>query len=361
MDSAPKVLSDVNSSWLTRVLHEAGVLDSHINVKSIQLEPMGAGVGMMSSMSRILMDYDQEGASSPESLVIKLPAENETNRAVAEQFYLYLKEVRFYEELAPLTSAASLKIYASSLDENQNFLLLMEDATDYRMGNQVIGATLEECEICVAELAKLHASFWGKLEAVDWLPHIANSENATNMAHGAEMGWDQLIEYFGDQVPFSINERRDAYLANIDRLQNLLDQAPTTLVHGDFRMDNMLFGQRVEHNPLIIVDYQGPLKGKGIQDFAYFLCHSTQIEVRRQHEQALVQSYVDGLIKGGVRGYDFPQAWEDYRVGVLYSWCVATVTAGTMDPDNDRGYAWMAKMVERNGVAIEDLDCLGLL
>ncbi len=37
MDSAPKVLSDVNSSWLTRVLHEAGVLDSHINVKSIQL------------------------------------------------------------------------------------------------------------------------------------------------------------------------------------------------------------------------------------------------------------------------------------------------------------------------------------
>ena len=166
-------------------------------------------------MSRILIDYDQEGVSTPKSLVIKLPAENETNRAVAEQFYLYFKEVRFYDELAPLTGAASPKIYASSLDENQNFLLLMEDATDYRMGNQVIGATLEECEICVTELAKLHASFWGKLDAVEWLPHIANSENATNMARGAEMGWDQLIEYFGAEVPVAINECRDAYLSNI--------------------------------------------------------------------------------------------------------------------------------------------------
>ncbi|MBQ73850.1 MAG: hypothetical protein CMQ20_02355 [Gammaproteobacteria bacterium] len=361
MDSPPKILNDVNSSWLTQVLHEGGALASHISVKSIGLEPMGSGVGMMSSMSRILINYDNEDASAPLSLVIKLPAENQTNRSVAEQFLLYLKEVRYYEELAPLTSSSSPKIYASYVDEDQNFLLLMEDASDYRMGNQVEGATLEECETCITELAKLHASFWGKLDSVDWLPHIANSENATNMARGAEMGWDQLIEYFGDQVPDSINGRREAYLSNIDRLQHYLDQSPITLVHGDFRMDNMLFGQKAEHSPLIVVDFQGPLKGKGIQDVAYFLSHSAQTEVRRQYERQLLHHYLNELRLGGVTGYEFPGAWEDYRVAVLYSWCVATVTAGTMDPDNDRGYAWMSKMVERNGVAIEDLDCLELL
>jgi len=37
------------------------------------------------------------------------------------------------------------------------------------------------------------------------------------------------------------------------------------------------------------------------------------------------------------------------------------VIAGTMDPANDRGFAWMSKMVERNGTAINDLDCLSLL
>ncbi|MGV0033810.1 MAG: hypothetical protein ACNYPE_02220 [Candidatus Azotimanducaceae bacterium WSBS_2022_MAG_OTU7] len=45
---------------------------------------------------------------------------------------------------------------------------------------------------------------------------------------------------------------------------------------------------------------------------------------------------------------------NDYRVGVLYAWTVAVVIAGTMDPANDRGYAWMSKMVERNGKAIND-------
>lgn len=361
MNSPPRILADVTSNWLTQVLHDDGALSQDINVESIRLEAMGAGAGMMSSMARIEIQYDIDDATAPTSLVIKLPAENETNRAVAVQYSLYLKEVRYYKELAPLTNASSPRIYASYLDDNQDFLLLMEDASDYRMGNQVEGATFEECEICISELVKLHASFWEKLDAVDWLPHIANSDNAKNMAKGAEIGWIQLMEYFGDQVPSSINQKKEIYLASIDRLQRGLDQSPITLVHGDFRMDNMLFGQNTAQSPLIIVDFQGPLKGKGIQDFAYFLCHSSQIEVRRQYERELVQRYVDGLKQAGVSAYEYPEAWEDYRLAVLYCWTVAVVIAGTMDPDNDRGYTWMSKMVERNGVAIEDLDCLELL
>jgi aminoglycoside phosphotransferase (APT) family kinase protein len=39
-----------------------------------------------------------------------------------------------------------------------------------------------------------------------------------------------------------------------------LDQYPKTLIHGDFRMDNMLFGEEPEHDSLLVVDFQGPLK-----------------------------------------------------------------------------------------------------
>ena len=237
----------------------------------------------------------------------------------------------------------------------------MEDVSSYRMGSQVAGATLEECELCIDFLANLHASFWNQLSAVDWLPNMSDSDNAKNMAMGCEAGWPQLQEIFGEFVPDNIEAQREHYLAAIPNLQARLDQHPKTLIHGDFRMDNMLFGQEPDHDSLLVVDFQGPLKGNGIQDVAYLLSHSAKTEVRREHERDLIARYAKGLINAGIKDYSVEKAWNDYRVGVLYSWTVAVVIAGTMDPANDRGFAWMSKMVERNGLAINDLDCLALL
>ena len=361
MQLIPKTRADVTRDWLAEVLLDCNIIGAASQLKSLRHEPMGEGVGMMSAISRLHLEWEGDADGLPEHLVIKIPAGNKANRAVAEQFNLYRKEVGYYRDLAPVTSARSPQVYASMIDEDQNFFLLMEDASDYRMGNQVTGATLDETNICIDELAKLHASFSGKIDQVDWLPHIANSENARTMALGAEAGWPQLMEYFGEFVPDAISNRKEEYLAAIPSLQEALDREPVTLIHGDFRMDNMLFGQASGQSPLLIVDFQGPLKGRGIQDFAYLLSHSTQTEVRRVHEKAILQRYLDGLTAAGISGYDLDTAWADYRLGVLYCWTVAVVIAGTLDPGNDRGFAWMAKMVERNGIAIEDLACLNLL
>jgi thiamine kinase-like enzyme len=237
----------------------------------------------------------------------------------------------------------------------------MEDVSSYRMGSQVEGATVEECELCIDFLINLHASFWNQLNGISWLPNMSGSDNAKNMALGCEAGWPQLQEIFGNFVPDNIEAERERYLEAVPRLQTQLDQHPTTLIHGDFRMDNMLFGQAPEHDSLLVVDFQGPLKGNGIHDVAYLLSHSAKTEVRREHERNLIERYSSGLINAGVKDYSFEKAWNDYRIGVLYSWTVAVVIAGTMDPANDRGFAWMSKMVERNGTAINDLDCLSLL
>jgi len=83
--------------------------------------------------------------------------------------------------------------------------------------------------------------------------------------------------------------------------------------------------------------------------------------VRRAHERDLIQRYVDGLGANGIGDYSFDEAWADYRMGVLYIWVFATVIAGTLDPTNERGNAWMSQMVKRNCIAIEDLSCLDLL
>ena len=358
MTNIPATLEDVTKQWLTTTLSEEGHQIPQLN--GLSLTPIGEGVGMMSAISILNLDWQDANSEMPDSLVIKINADNETNRSVAQLYNLYEKEVSYYRDLSPRTESRSPKIYASGLDDEQNFYLLMEDVSDYRVGSQVTGATFDETKTCLTEAAKLHAAFWGKLEELDWLPHMSNSDNARNLVLGAESGWPQVLEYFGEFVPASINARKQDYLDNISRLQEALDQPPYTLIQGDFRMDNMLFGQKPEHAPLMVVDYQGPLMGTGMADIAYLMSQSTQTEVRRTHERTLIQHYVNVLRENGVVDYDFEQAWEQYRIAVLYSWTVAIVIAGTMDPDNDRGYAWMAKMVKRNGTAIEDLNCLDL-
>lgn len=349
----PESMADVSPQWIEECVGWG-------KLKNINLVPMGEGVGMMSTMSIIELEWE-DSKDMPSSLVLKLAAENDTNRAVSQQFNLYLKEVSYYKDLAPRTTARSPLVYASEIDEEHNFFLLMEDVSSYRMGSQVEGATLEECELCVDFLANLHASFWNQLSDVEWLPNMSGSDNATNMALGCEAGWPQLQEIFGEFVPDNIEAMRERYLAAIPTLQAKLDQQPKTLIHGDFRMDNMLFGQAPEHDALLVVDFQGPLKGNGIHDVAYLLSHSAKTDVRREHERDLIERYANGLITAGIKHYSVEKAWNDYRVGVLYSWTVAVVIAGTMDPANDRGFAWMSKMVERNGLAINDLNCLDLL
>ena len=162
-------------------------------------------------------------------------------------------------------------------------------------------------------------------------------------------------------MPQWLRDVKDAYFAAVPRLQERLDAAPRTLVHGDFRMDNLFFGTEPHHYPMTFVDWQGPLRGRGIHDVAYLLCQSTQTPVREANERALIQRYVDGLAAQGVEGYGFDEAWEDYRHAVLYLWVYATVIAGTLDPTNERGNAWMAEMIKRNVAAIDHLGCLDLL
>ncbi len=95
----PGSMAEVSPQWIEQCVGRG-------KLKKINLVPMPEGVGMMSSMSVIELDWE-DPAGLPASLVLKLAAENETNRAVSQQFNLYLKEVSYYKDLAPRTTARS--------------------------------------------------------------------------------------------------------------------------------------------------------------------------------------------------------------------------------------------------------------
>ena len=62
----------------------------------------------------------------------------------------------------------------------------------------------------------------------------------------------------------------DAYLA-----QEGESGGPRGLVHGDYRLDNMLFGEAGAERPLTVVDWQTVTWGPATTDASYFLAAPT--------------------------------------------------------------------------------------
>ena len=108
-----------------------------------------------------------------------------------------------------------------------------------------------------------------------------------------------------------------------------------------------------------IIDWQGPLLGRGMVDVCLILGQSTRIEVRRQHEKALLQRYLNGLEKLGVTYVN--DAWNDYRLAHLYNWIYVIVVSGALDSSNAKAFAWMSQMIARQSAVHTDLQLQELL
>ena len=78
-----------------------------------------------------------------------------------------------------------------------------------------------------------------------------------------------------------------------------------SLVHGDYRLDNLLFGGLDEDVSIATVDWQTLEVGNPGRDLAYFLGNSLLPAERREHEQALVHAYHEALLSFDVQDYSF--------------------------------------------------------
>jgi aminoglycoside phosphotransferase (APT) family kinase protein len=143
---------------------------------------------------------------------------------------------------------------------------------------------------------------------------------------------DKLMEWLPANMPDSARDGR------------------TSIVHGDYRLDNMMFhpGQRVA-----VVDWQtSNFLGTGM-DVAYFLGGALSREVRQANEQALLQGYHAELLAHGVKDYSFEHLMNDYR---HYSFAVIAVAiaATLIVKRTERGDAMLMQMTI--GGALQALD-----
>ena len=73
---------------------------------------------------------------------------------------------------------------------------------------------------------------------------------------------------------------------------------PFAVIHGDYRLDNLMFST-TEDDDVVAVDWQTMIVGPPTRDVAYFLGTSLDVDDRRAAEEQLVASYHRELVPAG--------------------------------------------------------------
>ena len=354
----PRDIDAISPDWLTRRLQASGALPAGGRVTAILAEPLGQGVGFVSAMQRLRPVYAGDAAGAPASLIAKVSPVDPSSRQVGEIFRFYQKETGFYGQLAGRTPVRTARAYGVDYDPaTMDFVLLLEDLSPARLGDQVEGLSARDARAAIDVAARLHGAWWRspELPQMDWLLAL-NSAEMKALEPVYQQCWPAVVDFIGDSMSPYMRRAGEALATRVAALMDRACEQPQTLMHGDFRADNMMFEAGVDADPFALVDWQIVMKGPGAFDLAYMLSGSVTVDDRRAWQEDLVARHHAGLVAAGVEGYSAAQARDDFRVCGALAWCWPVVAIGSLDFDNPRGLVLFRAWAERSMALLEDLD-----
>jgi len=341
---------ELTAQWLTAAL--AGRLGGAA-VTAVEVRPVGTG--QVSDSLRLTLTYDRP-VDLPATFVAKVPSASEASRAAARMVRTYEIEASFYAHIAPGLSAHIPACYHVAYDpEPDHYVVLLEDLSPARQGDQLAGISVAEAAAAIDELAVVHAAHWGDpaLAGLPWLNRstpeaVAFTADIVSSLHPgfAERYGDRLDAQTRDLIGRFI-PRLGAYLSHRD--------GDWTLTHGDFRADNLLFGG----TRVAVLDWQTCGYGPGLADLAYLLASSLRADDRRAHDDELTRRYHQALISHGVE-LSWDDCWTAYR-RYAFGGVAMTVGASMLVERTERGDDMFAAMATRHATHALDLGSEDLL
>jgi hypothetical protein len=347
--SIPGSADAVTADWLAQ--------RTGFTISSAELEHIGVGIGVTSAVYRARL----QGADCPPSVIVKLPALDPAAVFTSQVLRMYIREVRFFEELAAASPVRVPKGFYGDVDEETSeFVMVMEDLGDLRVVDQLQGMAVADAEQAVDELAAWHATWWGEADVL--------AERGVTVSLGDPIypavlpmvfaeGWEKVTTEM-EEVAKPILEVGPRFSDAIAPLLGHLSTGPTTLAHGDFRADNMLFAP---DGSLALLDFQLIGTGCGAYDLAYFVTQSLDAEVAGREERGLFDRWVAGLVAAGVHESDLADAWDQYRRAALFCLVYPIVASRGMDLSDPRQHDLIDCMNTRFARAVDQLDLVDLL
>jgi len=353
--AVPTTTSEITVDWLTDALRASGTIGDDASVASVTVDPQAGGVGFVGEVGKLHLTSD--GApDAPTEMVAKFPTRSPEVQAMLYPTRIFEREHRFYDALASQTPMRTPETYHVTCEVSDDptaecYFLLMEDLSGLTVGDQEAGVTPEQAESALLGLAAHHATFWNGagLGDVSLAPLINGPLNRAGQGiYSASL--PGFTEVFGSVLRPEMVPVAEAYTEAHPSLLDSLASMPNTLVHFDFRADNLFFddsGDTGETGGVCVIDWQTISIGGGAADVGYFLSQNLATTDRRSHEDDLLHRYHDTLVANGVTGYDFDQFFHDYRVGIMYGWVIPVFAVGSLDVSSERAMSLWTNVLER--------------
>lgn len=325
-----------------------------VQVTGVHAEAIGTG--QMSESRRLQVAYSAP-CDLPSTLIAKFPSDDPTSRATGKATRCYEVEASFYSDLRDALDVHAPQChFVERNGETDDFLLLLEDFAPCRQGDQIAGCNLAEAQACIDELVRLHGPLWNSplLARLGWLNRSSPDQRLASFGL-MQMVFPGFMARYRDRLTPEARSVGDEFVRDAGNYSSRITPH-STVVHGDFRLDNLLFtaGGRVG-----VVDFQTVTHASGALDLAYFIGAGLDTDVRRAHERELVEQWADGL--GGYNvTLSFDEAWLDYRRFTFAGFMMAVI-ASMIVKQTERGDDMFMTMANRHAQHVADLDALAVV
>jgi len=362
MSGFPIQPEQLSAEWFTTVLRDAGAIEAKDEVDSFDVSFIGDGIGLLGMVVRVDLAYaGQVGPSALKSVVLNFSHPVAENRAIAANLNMYEREVRFFNEIASEVDVPKPGCYFAGMDyDSGSNVVVLEDLHQYRAGDQVAGVTIDEAKMVIDAIVPLHARYWGDTESemLAWMMRI-DTTYIDPFIPSVEGTWENCLAQFGHCITDDVRAEIPRYVASLRDLHMMMGDRTQTLVHGDVRMDNAMFGDGGPGlHPVSLLDWQAIMVSNPLQDIAWMLSTCIKTDLRRAHEDELLAYYHQSLVDAGVTDYTLDQCIDDYEVAVLYLLSYPIIIGGAFDPANERGRELAEECLRRASQTVTDRQLL---
>ena len=251
-------------------------------------------------------------------LVVKRPPASPASRAVAAIQQWYAREVHWYAALAPIAGVRCPRCHCARYDAlTGEYVLVLEDLRAAGCRPLAVADCQDALE-AVRTLGRLHGRFAGAFDD-DARREIVRGPLPIMPITLALAS--PIEKFFRDCWKAVRGERRyalaelladrgeaagPAAISLLDALAapgayasmtEALAAPPRTLLHGDFRPENMMVEDAT--GEVVVYDWQFASVGNGAYDLAYFSALVADPDDRRRLDPELRRAYVSGLVGSG--------------------------------------------------------------
>lgn len=339
----------ITPQWLQAMFQHAGITAPRISL--VATRPIGHG--NLSQTIRAEITYNANAADAVSSVICKITSNVPQAVDMAGDYGVYGRECEVYRFLGSKPPLATPRAYwAQAGTDGRTINLVLEDLSERtRAGDQISGCSVAEAHAVARELAALHAATWGdpRLDSADWL--LDRKATAAQSAAAYALAVGEWRRRFAGRAEPDLLDAIESLAPAMEKHIEAAASGPA-LIHGEPRVDNVLFEDLADGPKAWLIDWQFSARGSPMFDLAYFLAGSLAPEDRRACESELIERHAAALA-GVAPEWDVAKARAEYAA-LLPIPLQFTVGAILAMPESEHGDRLLLTLAERNVAALRD-------